>query len=352
GNDCQSAYRRRSPSHRTTDHTAGANERPSLRPILGGSGCLARGYCAGVSGAAECATPASSASSARAEWYGGGPMTWLVWRQHRGEGVIVLVVLAFFAVYLVATGLYLTNSYQQHGLSACLAPSASSACDELKQTFLGLYDIAVQFLFYLFLLPALLGALIGAPLVAREVEQRTHLLVWTQSVTRWRWLRVKVGMVLGASLLAAGALLALLNWWFAPYAQFVSRFDSGIYDYTGPVWLGATLLGLALGIFLGALTRRTVLAIFLTIVLFLVIRVTGLNTLRPNFEPPIIVTWALEQDEPTPALNVQDWQLTQGYIDAQGNKRDFRDLPCTANQTQLQCLQASGAQAKYLAYQP
>jgi hypothetical protein len=34
---------------------------------------------------------------------------------------------------------------------------------------------------------AIIGALIGAPLVAREVEQRIHLAAWTQSVSRRRW---------------------------------------------------------------------------------------------------------------------------------------------------------------------
>ena len=34
---------------------------------------------------------------------------------------------------------------------------------------------------------AIIGVLTGAPLVAREVEQRTHLAAWTQSVSRRGW---------------------------------------------------------------------------------------------------------------------------------------------------------------------
>ena len=88
------------------------------------------------------------------------------------------------------------------------------------------------------------------------------------------------------------------------------------------------------------------------IVLFLVIRVTVLNTLRPNFEPPITVTWSLEQQGPSPALSVQDWQISQGHLDAQGNKISYEDLQCTEHQTPMQCAQANGAQMNYLVYQP
>jgi len=49
---------------------------------------------------------------------------------------------------------------------------------------------------------ALIGALIGAPLVAREVEQRTHLAAWTQSVSRRRWYITKIA-ALGTALAVA-----------------------------------------------------------------------------------------------------------------------------------------------------
>jgi MFS family permease len=64
-------------------------------------------------------------------------------------------------------------------------------------------------------LPLLLGAPVGAPLVAREVEQRTHLLVWTQSITRMRWLSVKLTLVLGAGLLAGLLIFAAVYVGFA-----------------------------------------------------------------------------------------------------------------------------------------
>jgi len=72
---------------------------------------------------------------------------------------------------------------------------------------------------------------------------------------------------------------------------------------------------------------------------------------RPNFETPLTVTYAIDQQNP-PALSNQDWQLTSGFIDAQGNRStDFRGS-CTRDETLTQCLQANGVQANYLTYQP
>jgi hypothetical protein len=200
-------------------------------------------------------------------------------------------------------------------------------------------------------LPILLGALVGAPLVAREFEQRTHLLIWMQSIPRARWLTVMVGLVLGAGLLAAGGVLALLLWWYSPFAHLLGRFRPPAYDFSGPVLPAATVLALALGIVAGTLTRRSVAAILLALVLFLAIRVPVELVLRPNFAPPIAVTWPIEQDNPPVNLSLQDWEIAQGWLDAQGKKTDsFR---CSSpTQTRVECLQEDGYRANYLTYQP
>lgn len=193
----------------------------------------------------------------------------------------------------------------------------------------------------LIFLPLLLGALVGAPLVAREVEQRTHLLVWTQSITRRRWLSVKLALVLGAGLLASGALLAVLIWWYHPWAQLDGSFGTNAYDTAGPVWVAETLLALVLGVF----------AIVLTIALFVAIRVPVASLWRPSFEAPITRITPIGQPNSQPTLSNQDWIVSQGYIDAQGNTHDGL-ISCTNNQTLVPCSQASGVQAIFVSYQP
>ena len=280
-------------------------------------------------------------------------MTWLTWRQHRLEGLMTLGVLALIGVFLLLTGLDMTNSFQQLGLSHCLGQIPSgSPCSALIMAFGTQYGLLLFFINLLLALPLLLGALVGAPLVAREVEQRTHLLVWTQSITRTRWLSVKLALVLGAGLLAAGAMLALLIWWYHPWAQLDGSFGTSAYDISGPVWVGATLLALALGLFAGTLTRRTVPAIFLTIALFVAIRVPVASLWRPNFEAPITRINPIGQVNNTQStLSNQDWVVSQGYIDTQGNKHEGL-VGCNSNQTLAQCFQANGARAIFVSYQP
>jgi len=277
-------------------------------------------------------------------------MTWVVWRQHRGEGLITLGVLALIAVFLLITGLNMAHSSQQLGLTDCLAHARDrSICGPLEEAFTNQYSYLLGIVPFLLVLPILFSALIGAPLVARELEQRTHLLVWTQSITRFRWLTVKLALVLSAALLVFGVLLASLIWWEIPIVQFRGSFG-GSFDFSGPVWLGAALLALALGIFAGTLTRRVVFAIFLTIALFLAIRVPVELFWRPHFAPALTVTWPVGQDTPPIMLSDQDWTLARGWIDAQGNKTN--NLSCDGSQTFDQCLQTNGVRANYLTYQP
>jgi hypothetical protein len=287
-------------------------------------------------------------------------MTWVVWRQHRTESIVSVGLLAIVALILLITGLQMAHTYQQSGLSACVAHGTehSALCRALSSAFGNQYGRFVQFfaIALLFLLPVLLGGLVGAPLVARELEQRTHLLTWMQSITRVRWLAVTVGVVLGAGLLATAVLMGLLIWWYSPVAQIAGRFIMVAYDFSGPVLLATTVLALALGVAAGALTRRTVPAILLTLGLLLAIRLPVEFALRPNFAPQTVVTWPLGHDQPPVKVSVQDWQIGQGWLDAHGNRTNsiycYGPAQAPLQQTPLQCMQQDHYRGQYLAYQP
>jgi hypothetical protein len=109
---------------------------------------------------------------------------------------------------------------------------------------------------------AIVGALIGAPLVAREVEQRTHLAAWTQSVSRRRWYITKIAVLAGA-LAVAGLAAGTANGWLQ------HQLTAG--DTTSSRWswfvsinlalAGEAALAFALGVAFGAMLRRTLPAI-------------------------------------------------------------------------------------------
>src|SRR5258708_31078665 len=152
-------------------------------------------------------------------------MIWVAWRQHRTESFVVLGVLVLIGIFLLITGLNMAHDFQQSGLSDCLARSKpSDICGPLGTAFLNQYGSLILVAVALLILPILLGALVGAPLVARESEQRTNLLVWLQSITRTHWLIVKLVLVLGIAPLPAGVVMVLLIWWYRPVSQLIGSF--------------------------------------------------------------------------------------------------------------------------------
>jgi hypothetical protein len=229
------------------------------------------------------------------------------------------------------------------------ATGGRDACLELTQAFENQFGFLYGLTLYLSILPALLGMLVGGPLVARELEQHTQLLAWTQSVTRSRWLVVQLAAVVGAGVLVSGVLLALLIWWYTPFAQLRGRFTPTAFDIGGPVWIAAAVLALTLGVLAGTLTRRTVLAMLLALVLFLGVRLPVEFFLRPHFEPAITVTWSLDGQAPA-GLSADDWVVSSGWLNASG--KHVTNITCSSNRTFQQCLQAAGARSQYITYQP
>lgn len=287
-------------------------------------------------------------------------MIWLTWRQHRIEGLVTLAVLAAGGVFLLITGLNIAHTIQDSGLAACLASHPndfSKACGPLANLSLQPYVPLLPFVFALLIIPILLGAMVGAPLVAREYEQRTNLLVWMQSITRTRWLTVKLLLILGAGALLGAALLAMLTRWYDPFDQLFGKFNQVAFDFSGPVLIASTVMALALGIAAGAVTRQTVAAIFLTLALIVGIRILVEFNLRPNYQPQVVVTWPFSQDQhpsedtPPVTLGREDWNIGGGYLDAEGNRTN--SIRCTGTaQSPLQCAQDAGYRGHYLAYQP
>jgi hypothetical protein len=135
-------------------------------------------------------------------------------------------------------------------------------------------------------LPLLVGIFVGGPLVAREFEQGTHLLVWTQGITRRRWFATKVALVIAGVLVGA----ALLGTAFqVRIAQQESIFGAWFdFDARPPVFIAYTLFAVALGIASGAVIQRTLPAMAATVVGFVASRVAIEQLARPNYRPPLM----------------------------------------------------------------
>lgn len=210
-------------------------------------------------------------------------MRWLAWRQLRGQVLVTVAGLAVVAAFLVYLGLQM-RGFVDDRITGCGDPQS---CE------LALHDFQSQFHIPMFLAtglllltPALLGAFWGAPLIAREVETGTHRLVWSQSVTRTHWLAVKLAVVMLAGLVVSGAFAWLVTWTSAPYDEQVgSRFASFTFGARDLVPLGYAALGLAVGITLGLLIRRTVPALAATMAVMAVVQVAMPLLVRPHLIP-------------------------------------------------------------------
>ena len=175
-------------------------------------------------------------------------MIWVAWRQFRTQALVTLGLLAAFAVLVLVTGLHLRDIYNSLGGAHC---SARNDCTALTRHDKALADLLAA---ALLAIPALLGMFWGAPLVARELESGTYRLAWTQSVTRRRWLSVRVALVGVAALAVAGLASWLVSWWFAPLdAVNMNRFDPSVFTTRGIVAIGYAGFAFALGVATGAL---------------------------------------------------------------------------------------------------
>jgi hypothetical protein len=248
-------------------------------------------------------------------------MTWLVWRLHRTQLYIAAALLAAFIVLLLVTGLQMASQYH----SAVTACTANHSCASLGSTlFLGSH--AVGFLVIMTLgVPALFGLFWGAPLVASEFEAGTGQFAWMQSVTRKRWLAVTTGWTLLAAAAWGGAVSGLVTWWSGPdNALQLDQFKPGRFDIMGIVPVGYALFAMALGLCAGALLRRTMPALAVTLGGFIAVRAVITLWLRPHYMSAVTVTYKLLSGY-TPSGSY--WQLTQGILSPAGRIVPVADGP-------------------------
>ncbi len=143
--------------------------------------------------------------------------------------------------------------------------------------------------------PALIGAFWGAPLVAREFEAGTHRLVWTQSISRTRWLAVKLAVAGTATIAATALLSALVTWWAAPLDHAAAAVY-GTFDQRDIAPIGYALFAFTLGVTAGLVTRRTLPAMALTLAGLLTVRIIVTEWIRPLAVAPRVVSLPLDPD--------------------------------------------------------
>jgi hypothetical protein len=249
-------------------------------------------------------------------------MIWLAWRQFRASALVAAAVLVVVAVLLAITGPHFADVYDSFRAAQgnCPAGGCPGVNVSILDSYLQLLPIV------LVVVPAVIGAFWGAPLISRELEDGTFRLAWTQSVSRTRWLATKLAALGLASVVFTGLFTLMTVWWAEPVHG--NRFGAAAFGQNGIAPMGYALFGLALGVTLGVLLRRTVPAMAATLAVFLAVRIAVTYLVRTHFEPAVhsvnrLMEWSGGPGPFTtgrpPAAGPGDWVFSDRIQDASGH---------------------------------
>ena len=284
-------------------------------------------------------------------------MIWLTWRQLRVNVAVVYSALLAFAAALLLTGPHLAEVY---------AEDATTFLDWVgaQRSDRNLYTIGTL---AGYVVPALIGAFWGAPMIARELEAGTHRLVWTQGITRGRWLAAKLGLGLLGAVTATGVMSLGLTWWAHPIDKAVNaigdsdgtssifqvaRISPEVFAARGLAPIGYAAFAFALGVLAGAILKRTVPAMAVTLAAYVLLQMFMPGLVRTHLVAPAETLTAITDDtlhgirgsgpDQINALDIEldkpgAWVLSNRTVDASGKAvRSFPSWVAT-------CLPTPGA---------
>ncbi|TDC40763.1 ABC transporter permease subunit [Micromonospora sp. KC213] len=251
-------------------------------------------------------------------------MMWLTWRQHRAEAIILGVLVAATGVTLLALGLPMHSLFPE-GAARCagLQPGVADACSTAVSRLWEEHGYASKMLSLFNLLPFVIGAFLGAPLLARELESGTWQLAWTQAVPRMRWLAVKVAVLAALTGALAVVLTTFITWYRQPLDALDGRFAADAFDLEGLAPAAYALFAFAAATCAGTLLRRSLPALATALAAYIAVRFVVAGWLRPHYQTPRILTEGVAAGDPTidVAGRMQtgdhlDWILATGYADS------------------------------------
>jgi ABC-type transport system involved in multi-copper enzyme maturation permease subunit len=237
-------------------------------------------------------------------------MIWLTWRQFRAQAITAVAALAAFAILLAVTESRMSSLYAGSGIAGCHGGTCAGLASQFLERLTsgqsvpllpdGTNEYVILYFFSILVIliaPAIIGIFWGAPLIARELETGTGRLAWNQSVTRTRWLTVKLALLGVAAMAVTEAFSLLQAWWAGPIGKAVGlggsasiltegRFGPFVFPTHGITTLGYAAFGLALGVTAGLLIRRAIPAMAVTLAIFAAVQVVTPLWIRPNLIPP------------------------------------------------------------------
>lgn len=280
-------------------------------------------------------------------------MTWLIWRQHRTEICVLGLLVGLFAVALLVLGTQAHDLFPGGPARCAGQAGVDEACAASFRRLDEEYGYVENLLAAFYLVPVVIGAFLGAPLLARELEDGTWQLAWTQAVPRMRWLAAKLAALAGVTVALTGMFTAVLTWFRQPFDAWEGRFQYDAFDLEGLVPVAYGLFAFGAATAAGAILRRSLPAFGVAFGAFLAARMTVALVARPAYATPLTATApapAGGSPDPGQRPGVADWVIEHGYADATGRRlsaTEFAELEGAADRagTNLnQFLHARGVQ--------
>jgi hypothetical protein len=284
-------------------------------------------------------------------------LTWVSWRQHRLALGAAAVLVAGACAWMLISGLQTRSALASFGLNSC-TPLTATSCTTQETVFINDYYSGTQVVIgALTVIPVLIGALIGGPLVARELETGTFRLSWTQGAGRTRWLAAR--LVLVGALVAAGAaaVSAVFSWYYQPMLQLGqdSPLAPQVFDLRGVVFAGWALAAFAISACAGALVKRTIPAIVAAVAVWSGLLLLVAFWLRGHYQAALtgvgLVNSAGGTGQGTP------WILTQWWTQPGGAPASQSEISALSSQLRqagglptAQAVQQWFAEQGYLRY--
>lgn len=285
-------------------------------------------------------------------------LIWLTWRQHRWPIMISAALTVILAGFMVMTASKL-GSMAAH----CAVPNVRCMRSKTESV----PSHATYLMNSVVFLPALAAVFWGVPLLAREFEQRTLPLAWSQDVSRLKWLfgktAVMVTLVGAMAAVLAGLSQHLAHQYHAYTGE--SLFEGTQFQAGGWLPLTLALAWLAIGIAAGAATRRVLASVAVVAGLWIA-RIVLMPQARQHFATPLTSRLPFSGfDDASLSADAGGGSFTNdmsldngsaGFYDAHGGKHSAAQVMkgwCSDSRTDIgACLKDHGILGKLSTFQP